>query len=203
MTDAQEKPPNSRRGTSGAASRRSSWTTRTGSRPSSPSRQLDKILSGNHLDDYGHYRHHPHDEEAVADEESSSDADLEEKDAEEDITPTSSGEVYENRDGIEDIRDVEFGPKLQKTKSRKSMKSTKSRDPNLVTWDGPDDVENPKNWAFSRKWAATIIGIFYTSLTIEWSLTCSSIFIHIHLTSFIVNGCTSSHLYRFRVQHHQ
>jgi hypothetical protein len=157
MTDAEKKPPNSRRGTSGAASRRSSWTARTGSRPSSPSRQLNKILSGNHLDDHGHYRHHPHDEEAVADEESS-DVDVEEKDTDEDITPTSSDEVYENRDGIEDIRDIEFGPKLKTTRSRRSTRSTKLRDPNLVTWEGPDDIENPKNWAFSRKWAATIIG---------------------------------------------
>jgi hypothetical protein len=166
MADAEEKPPNSRRGTSGAASRRSSRTTRTGSRPSSPSRQLTKILSGNHLDDYGHYRHHPHDEEAIADEESS-DVELEEKDTEEDITPTSTEEVYENRDGIENIRDIEFGPRLQKTKS---TKSTKSRDPNLVTWEGPDDVENPKNWAFSRKWAATIIGTLSKTLS-AWIIT--------------------------------
>lgn len=167
MADAEEQPPNSRRGTSGATSRRSSRATRTGSRPSSPSRQLSRILSGNHLDDHGHYRHHPHDEEAIADEESS-DVDLEEKDTEEDNSSTSSEETetYENRDGIEDIRDIESGPRLQKTKSRKSMKSTKSRDPNLVTWEGPDDVENPKNWAFSRKWAATIIGMFSTVFSI-------------------------------------
>ncbi|KIN03237.1 hypothetical protein OIDMADRAFT_119124 [Oidiodendron maius Zn] len=31
------------------------------------------------------------------------------------------------------------------------------RDPNLVTWDGPEDPENPKNWSFKRKWAATLI----------------------------------------------
>ena len=167
MTNAEEKPPNSRRGTSGATSRRSSRATRTGSRPSSPSRQLSRILSGNHLDDHGHYRHHPHDEEAITDDESS-DADLEEKDTEEDVTPTSreETETYENRDGIEDIRDIESGLRLQKTKSRKSMKSTKSRDPNLVTWEGPDDVEIPKNWAISRKWAATIIGMFSTVFSI-------------------------------------
>jgi hypothetical protein len=163
MTDAKEKPPNSRRSTSGATSRRSSWTARTGSRPSSPSRQLNKILSGNHLDDHGHYRHHPHDEEAVANEESS-DVDV---DTDGDITPTSSEEVYENRDGIEDIRDIESGPKLKTTKSRRSTKSIKLRDPNLVTWEGPDDIENPKNWAFSRKWAATIIGtVFFQQYSI-------------------------------------
>lgn len=165
MTDAEEKPPNSRRDTFGTASRRSSWTTRTGSHPSSPGRQLNKILSGNHLDDHSHYRHHLDDDEAVTDEESSSDVDLEEKDAEEELTPTTCEEVYENRDGIEGVRDIEAGPELQETKSRKSIKSAKSRDPNLVTWEGPDDVENPKNWTFRRKWAATFIGTFLTALS--------------------------------------
>lgn len=26
-----------------------------------------------------------------------------------------------------------------------------------MTWDGPDDPENPKNWSSSRKWQATIV----------------------------------------------
>ncbi|GFF71893.1 uncharacterized transporter C1529.01 [Aspergillus lentulus] len=29
-------------------------------------------------------------------------------------------------------------------------------DPNLVTWDGPSDLENPKNWPASRKWMVFI-----------------------------------------------
>ncbi|KAF1952650.1 MFS general substrate transporter [Byssothecium circinans] len=38
----------------------------------------------------------------------------------------------------------------------------KSRDGTLdgegeVTWDGPDDPKNPKNWSMRRKWAATVI----------------------------------------------
>lgn len=160
MVDVEEKS-RSRRGTSGAASRRSSRTGTT-SRPVSPSRQLTRLLSGNHLDDHSHYRHHAHDEEAVDDQESSEGIDLEKQqgETEEDLTSISSEdtaeEVYENRDGIEDIRDIEFGRKLQKIKS---SKSAKTGDPNLVTWDGPDDVQNPKNWAFRRKWAATLIGM--------------------------------------------
>lgn len=27
----------------------------------------------------------------------------------------------------------------------------------LVAWEGPDDPENPKNWSYKRKWAATLI----------------------------------------------
>jgi hypothetical protein len=25
-------------------------------------------------------------------------------------------------------------------------------DPNMVTWDGPDDPENPQNWSQAKKW---------------------------------------------------
>lgn len=25
-------------------------------------------------------------------------------------------------------------------------------DPNIVSWDGPDDPQNPKNWRDSKKW---------------------------------------------------
>jgi DHA1 family multidrug resistance protein-like MFS transporter len=27
----------------------------------------------------------------------------------------------------------------------------------FVTWDGPDDPENPKNWSYAYKWWITII----------------------------------------------
>ncbi|KAK9248953.1 major facilitator superfamily domain-containing protein [Lipomyces tetrasporus] len=37
-------------------------------------------------------------------------------------------------------------------------------DPELVTWDGPDDPENPRNWVRSKKWRATIAISIYTFL---------------------------------------
>lgn len=39
------------------------------------------------------------------------------------------------------------------------------RDPFLVVWDGPNDPENPKNWKFSRKWAAVGIISAFTFMT--------------------------------------
>jgi hypothetical protein len=30
-------------------------------------------------------------------------------------------------------------------------------DPNIVTWDGPEDPENPKNWSFWYRWFITIV----------------------------------------------
>ncbi|KAK4608916.1 Efflux pump vrtL [Fulvia fulva] len=43
-----------------------------------------------------------------------------------------------------------------------STKSTKEKDLNLVTWDGPDDPANPKNWANRRRWLATITVSLFT-----------------------------------------
>ena len=38
-------------------------------------------------------------------------------------------------------------------------------DINKVTWDGPEDPENPKNWSFKRKWAATIVVSSFTFIS--------------------------------------
>lgn len=34
--------------------------------------------------------------------------------------------------------------------------ATAKNDPKLVTWDGPDDPENPKNWPDTTKWKFTV-----------------------------------------------
>lgn len=70
--------------------------------------------------------------------------------------------VPEIRMGIPDERDVESRPKISKTKSRAS---SKGRDPNLISWDGPDDPDNPKNWAMKRKWAATFVVSSFTFIS--------------------------------------
>ena len=46
------------------------------------------------------------------------------------------------------------------TRSRRSEKDT-----SLVTWDGPDDPMNPKNWSRQRKWAATITVSLFTFIS--------------------------------------
>ena len=38
-------------------------------------------------------------------------------------------------------------------------------DTNQVSWDGPKDPENPKNWSFKRKWAATIVVSSFTFIS--------------------------------------
>lgn len=52
------------------------------------------------------------------------------------------------------------------------QKEDTPKDPNLVTWDGPDDPENPQNWPVWKKWMATLL-LATLTLTITFS---SSIF---------------------------
>jgi len=40
-----------------------------------------------------------------------------------------------------------------------------TRDPNVVNWDGPDDPENPLNWAPRRKWTNIFLLAIITTLT--------------------------------------
>lgn len=34
---------------------------------------------------------------------------------------------------------------------------SRSRDPNLVDWDGPSDPDNPQNWSVKKKWYITMM----------------------------------------------
>ncbi|KAF2752276.1 MFS general substrate transporter [Sporormia fimetaria CBS 119925] len=63
--------------------------------------------------------------------------------------------------GKPDDEDAEAPPpKLEKKKSSRSVKN-----PNLVTWDSPEDPANPKNWSMKRKWAATFIVSSFTFIS--------------------------------------
>ena len=100
---------------------------------------LTRLRSGTHLDDQSHYHHH-HDHDSE-----DSDADT-----------LADNEVEDQHVSQATLNhDVEAGPRLEKAKSSRSQ-----RDPNLVAWNGKDDVENPKNWTMKRKWAATFIGVW-------------------------------------------
>jgi hypothetical protein len=169
MADAIEKPKStrSRRNTSGAASRASS-------RASSSQPGLSRPISGRHLDDHASYHGHgyhgePQNEEVLYDDDSSDETDLTEKDTNETgIEPESSGDIVpEVRDGIEDQRDVEAGPKLEKSKTTRSGKS--ARDPNLVTWTGPEVCISNRShtWSDSGGFASSTNNATYPA--IHWS----------------------------------
>lgn len=53
-----------------------------------------------------------------------------------------------------DERDAEKQGHIESV-SGSSADGDKSKDPNLVGFDGPDDTLNPQNWAPTKKWSIT------------------------------------------------
>ncbi|KAI9837946.1 MAG: hypothetical protein M1837_002654 [Sclerophora amabilis] len=105
----------------------------------SSSPQLDRIYSQQHIDDQSFYHN---DDDAVRDSSGSAD------------------EGHSVADGRGGERDIEMGESLEKKQSTR-----RSRDPNLVTWDGPEDPANPKNWSVKKKWAATFVVSSFTFIS--------------------------------------
>lgn len=142
---------------------RTPGASRPSSRPSTPSRLQRTTSAGYYLDDHASYHGHRYDGHHHSDSESSGNESSDENDLskhpsdeENQLEKEDTDVVPEVRDGIEDQRDVEAGQNLEKSKTGKSGRSVK--DPNLVSWDGPEDPKNPKNWSMKRKWAATLVG---------------------------------------------
>ncbi len=143
-------PTRARTNTSETASRKSSM-----SRAASPNPALIT-----HAGDQSQHNDH----EQVENDDSDDDATIDEKDDDDedatDLELRYSKDIIipEVRGGIENQRDVEANPRLEKLRSLRRTRS--ARDPNLVTWDGDNDPANPKRWSFKHKWAAALIGKF-------------------------------------------
>jgi multidrug resistance protein len=132
---------------------------------------LQHVYSAQHFDDHAAYSRQlsPEDSQPVADSESlysesSSHQDgekLKEKGNEDEAAAAKDEEVeLEDIPGIMSERDVEKSPPLDPLGSGEEKK-----DPYLVTWTGPDDPFNPKNWKMSRKWAATFVVSAFTFIS--------------------------------------
>ncbi|KAL2054076.1 hypothetical protein ABVK25_005615 [Lepraria finkii] len=138
---------------------RSEISRRTASQP-----RLEHAFSFQHLDDVSNYHgdHHDYPQREEDDlTESSDDIEKVRSEDEEEEARRGDTEMAEVQMGMRDTRDLEAN--LEKTKSSKS--SNTARDPNLVSWEGPDDPGNPKNWSFKRKWAATVVVSSFTFIS--------------------------------------
>lgn len=62
-------------------------------------------------------------------------------------------------------KDPEKGLKETSISSEEKIEGSPSDDPNIVSWDGPDDPHNPMNWPFSKKWATVSLVSAITFLT--------------------------------------
>ncbi|KAF7509834.1 hypothetical protein GJ744_007345 [Endocarpon pusillum] len=133
---------------------------RTTSIPSRP--RLERLYSGQHLDDHSYYHHDDHE---YSDDGNGLNtlaiARLEDDTSEDGVADRIGEDAGEVQDGVPDKRDLESGgPPLEKKSTTRSVKAEY-----LVTWDGPDDSANPKNWTFQRKWAATFIVSSFTFIS--------------------------------------
>ncbi|GAB1204640.1 hypothetical protein APSETT445_003302 [Aspergillus pseudonomiae] len=73
-----------------------------------------------------------------------------------------------NEHGLEAVRDPkERGIDLEKGAQTTSSlgKSNSPQDSKLVTWSGPDDPDNPKNWPTKKKWGAVLIVSCFTFIS--------------------------------------
>lgn len=96
-----------------------------------------------------------HDQGGEADEEA-----LEEVESDDDEPQALSGDLDRARENDE----LEKAPSLNRQATSRSSKSQRERDPNMVSWDGPDDSENPKNWNMRRKWMAVLVVSSFVSI---------------------------------------
>ncbi|KAL2830310.1 major facilitator superfamily domain-containing protein [Aspergillus cavernicola] len=117
--------------------------------------EIARIYSGRHLDDHSVY--HSDQDNALADSGSTSQH-HHEKDT-----------ALEARDGIVNERGLDLEANRQEPaeleKPRTAGSNQSAADPKLVTWTGPDDPENPKNWPMNKKWAIVLMVSSFTFIS--------------------------------------
>lgn len=162
-----------------------SWSTRSRSRPRSPDSHLHQIYSAGFHDDHGTYADHDLDmhrtetdrnvsamdlESQVTPSTSPTSPEKEDEEGKEEVESQHSGDLEEPIGGDVDTGQAREDVDLEKAEPplsrRSTARSTKSRkDPNMVSWEGPDDTENPKNWALKRKWTAVFVVSSFTFIS--------------------------------------
>jgi DHA1 family multidrug resistance protein-like MFS transporter len=53
-------------------------------------------------------------------------------------------------------------PEHERPSPTATLSTAPAQDPNMVSWDGPDDPANPQNWTIRRKWVITMVCIVMT-----------------------------------------
>lgn len=166
----------------------------------SPDPGLDRVISGRHLDDQYHGNDTYTDTKPDEEEEEEEHEKNEEMDLSRDESATGAEKEPDEEDEARDEprvgvlggplsdKDLEAG-RLEKTKTSNSKRS-KMKDPNLVSWKGQEDPENPKNWPLKRKWAATLVGKNKPILPqpVQYLMDLS-FFIYSHISGILVHGC--------------
>ena len=127
---------------------------------------LNRVRSGTHIDDQSAFHHEQdtRDDVEVGLEEGGTTPDDSSSRHSQGPSQSSSEEVEDGHlteNEISNEKDLEGGFPVAKKQSTKSLR----RDPNIVSWDGPDDPKNPKNWSLKRRWAATVTVSCFTFIS--------------------------------------
>ncbi|KAL3477168.1 MFS general substrate transporter [Aspergillus californicus] len=138
-SDSLHSETRSRRGSASTARARSS--SRRGSA------DISRIYSGRHLDDHSVY-HGDDDAESMSKKDENADTAL------------------EVRNGMVNERDLDLeANRREPSDLEKSQTPRSETDPKLITWNGPDDPENPKNWPINKKWAIVLTVSCFTFIS--------------------------------------
>ncbi|KAG2341344.1 MFS polyamine transporter [Suillus weaverae] len=78
-------------------------------------------------------------------------------------TPTLSGDHAPK--SVHRIPEQSHSQRSYITGNGELLATTNDPDVLIVDWDGPNDPQNPKNWSYRRKWAATIIVSSFTFIS--------------------------------------
>ncbi|KAL4865826.1 hypothetical protein BDV12DRAFT_145095 [Aspergillus spectabilis] len=138
---------------SGYRPRQRSTSTSLRARSSSrPRSEIRRIYSGAHIDDHSVYRGEDDNESIDEYEENRGNAELQ----------VRNGIVTEKDHDLEANRQ---GPTADLEKSRTARSGQSRQDPKLVTWNGPDDPDNPKNWPMRKKWLIVLMVSSFTFIS--------------------------------------
>src|SRR6266536_2797784 len=75
-----------------------------------------------------------------------------------DDSPVEGPTANNSKENFPDDADLEKGNQdANNPKAEEAKKAEQRKDPNLIEWDGPNDVGNPMNWKTSKKWIVTIV----------------------------------------------
>ncbi|OCL03747.1 major facilitator superfamily transporter [Glonium stellatum] len=82
--------------------------------------------------------------------------------------------TYLHHNGSWDEESTKPGPSVSEDSALEE-----NLDPNIVTWDGPNDPANPKNWSRARKWANTIVASLFAFISPLSSSMAAPALVHI------------------------
>lgn len=69
------------------------------------------------------------------------------------------------REPVSDTEAATVVPESDSATAKGDSDGAEEKDPNVVTWDGPDDPMNPKNWTMRKKWINIGVLSFSTFVT--------------------------------------